>query len=324
MAFLDNSGDIILDAVLTDAGRKALARGDGSMQITYFALCDDSINYELFKRSQTTAYQGLGIFRTPIPEAFSRASAGCKYKLLKGLPENLLYLPVIKLYSGGGFGQYILGTGNKTFIVAVDSTTVQKILGTNNPASNGLPAGVLDGNSPGQQEGRAIVLDQGIDNGLVLTMNPKLRETQFIVTADVRLGAPFASVPGGQGTNVGRAAQWSFTDDDHIATYVFTDQTDSQFVSSSPAFLQSSVLSPDPPYKAVAGAFGARIKFKLKASMDLRSSNELFTKLGNRVSSGANVGGMSSYYYLDSMISVSGQTTGYRIDVPVRYVKAIV
>jgi hypothetical protein len=28
MAFLDNSGDIILDAVLTDAGRNRLAKGD--------------------------------------------------------------------------------------------------------------------------------------------------------------------------------------------------------------------------------------------------------------------------------------------------------
>ena len=29
MAFLDNSGDIILDAVLTDEGRRRLAMGDG-------------------------------------------------------------------------------------------------------------------------------------------------------------------------------------------------------------------------------------------------------------------------------------------------------
>ena len=38
MAFLDNSGDIILDAVLTDTGRFRLARGDGSFKITKFAL----------------------------------------------------------------------------------------------------------------------------------------------------------------------------------------------------------------------------------------------------------------------------------------------
>ena len=45
MAFLDNSGDIILDAVLTDSGRKRLARGDGSFRITQYAFGDDEINY---------------------------------------------------------------------------------------------------------------------------------------------------------------------------------------------------------------------------------------------------------------------------------------
>ena len=45
MAFLDNSGDIILDAVLTDAGRKRLARGDGTFKITKYAFGDDEINY---------------------------------------------------------------------------------------------------------------------------------------------------------------------------------------------------------------------------------------------------------------------------------------
>ena len=44
MAFLDNSGDIILDAVLTDTGRFRLAKGDGSFKITRFDLGDDEIN----------------------------------------------------------------------------------------------------------------------------------------------------------------------------------------------------------------------------------------------------------------------------------------
>ncbi len=38
MGFLDNSGDIILDAVLTDTGRMRLAKGDGSFKIVKFAL----------------------------------------------------------------------------------------------------------------------------------------------------------------------------------------------------------------------------------------------------------------------------------------------
>ena len=48
MAFLDNSGDIILDAVLTDTGRFRLAKGDGSFKIAKFAFGDDEINYKLY------------------------------------------------------------------------------------------------------------------------------------------------------------------------------------------------------------------------------------------------------------------------------------
>ena len=46
MAFLDNSGDIILDAVLTDAGRQRMARGN--FKITKFAFGDEEINYKIF------------------------------------------------------------------------------------------------------------------------------------------------------------------------------------------------------------------------------------------------------------------------------------
>ena len=40
MGFLDNTGDIIIDAVLTDTGRMRLAKGDGSFKITKETLPD--------------------------------------------------------------------------------------------------------------------------------------------------------------------------------------------------------------------------------------------------------------------------------------------
>ena len=46
MAFKDTSGTIRIDAVLTDIGRKRLARGN--FKVTKFALGDDEIDYELF------------------------------------------------------------------------------------------------------------------------------------------------------------------------------------------------------------------------------------------------------------------------------------
>ena len=49
MAFLDNSGDIILDAVLTDVGRQKMAQG--TFSIIKFALGDDEIDYSLYNKT---------------------------------------------------------------------------------------------------------------------------------------------------------------------------------------------------------------------------------------------------------------------------------
>ena len=73
MAFLDNSGDIILDAVLTDTGRKRLAAGDGSFRIAKFALADDEIDYNLYNLNHPSgsAYYDLNILQSPVLEAFT-------------------------------------------------------------------------------------------------------------------------------------------------------------------------------------------------------------------------------------------------------------
>ena len=63
MGFLDNSGDIILDAVLTDTGRFRLAKGDGSFRISKFGLGDDEIDYTLYNNQHASgsAYYDLEI-----------------------------------------------------------------------------------------------------------------------------------------------------------------------------------------------------------------------------------------------------------------------
>ena len=61
MAFLDNSGDIIIDAVLTDTGRYRLAKGDGSFKISKFALGDDEVDYALFDVTASSGEQDLEI-----------------------------------------------------------------------------------------------------------------------------------------------------------------------------------------------------------------------------------------------------------------------
>ena len=99
MAFLDNSGDIILDAVLTDTGRMRLARGDGSFKIAKFAFADDEVDYGNYDKNHTSgsAYYDLEILQTPVLEAFTNNASSMKSKLLSISRTNLLYLPVIEL-----------------------------------------------------------------------------------------------------------------------------------------------------------------------------------------------------------------------------------
>ena len=99
MAFLDNSGDIILDAVLTDTGRFRLAKGDGSFKIVKFALGDDEINYGSYDKNNASgsAYYDLSILQTPVLEAFTNNTSTMKSKLVSIPRTNLLYLPILKI-----------------------------------------------------------------------------------------------------------------------------------------------------------------------------------------------------------------------------------
>ena len=98
MAFLDNSGDIILDAVLTDVGRRRMAAGN--FRITKFALGDDEISYSLYNKEHPSgsAYYDLELLQTPIFEAFTgKVTSAINYGLTSYARKDLLYLPSIKL-----------------------------------------------------------------------------------------------------------------------------------------------------------------------------------------------------------------------------------
>jgi hypothetical protein len=90
MAFLDNSGDIILDAVLTETGRRRLAKGN--FKVKKYAFGDDEINYELYKidHASGSAYVDLEILQTPILEAMTEVNL---INGLLSLSPNVLYMP---------------------------------------------------------------------------------------------------------------------------------------------------------------------------------------------------------------------------------------
>jgi len=332
MAFLDNSGDIILDAVLTDTGRFRLAKGDGSFKIVKFALSDDEINYRLYNKNHPSgsAYYDLEIMQTPILEAFTNNTSTMNYKLLSIPRTNLLYLPVMRINDQLTYGT--INSQNNGYVVAVTDNT-QKSAEVQ-VGSTSLP-GIMDGETPSAGEQR-IRIDQGIDNAAINFRNrldQDLRETQFIIEMDSRLGylVDYQS---------NAPADISFIDDDNIASYYVSDgdgsfvseifNTATGFAGGGPSGWPTSANDQWAAGNLVIrGATGPALQFKIGSSLDLITSDYLFEMLGGSWGSSdtaeaANWGfndANKNYVYIDSIVKITGATTGYKLDIPVRYVK---
>ena len=307
MAFLDNSGDIILDAVLTDTGRHRMAMGDGSFRITKFALGDDEINYGLYDKTNPSgsAYYDLNILQTPILEAFTNNTSLMKSKLISVPRTNLLYLPILKVNNIQPSTQMFGST--ESYLVLVDSDTEATVTGA-------IPEGVLGGEATKDWKNK-IRVDQGLDTidiPYTFPLDADLVETQYIVEIDNRLAQLYNPV--GAGT-----AKVSFIDDDQIASYYLSYNTDNSYVKDTPSPFdtQGAVLN------VINGPRGTIIEFKLKASIDLNSSTYLFEQLGAQENYNFGTGGSVPYYFIDSIVRISGATTGYRIDIPIRYLKVV-
>ena len=368
MAFLDNSGDIILDAVLTDTGRLRLAQGDGSFKISKFALGDDEINYALYDKAHASgsAYYDLEVLQTPVLEAFTNNTSTMKTKLISIGRTNILYLPTLKLNrnnskSGDGFtlqqgpSHYFSYTisgddategatvaENAKFYVAVDedtwnAVTLRRNSGESTPhrTNAATTLGLIQGYS-GTGESHLIRVDQGLDTTEVppaLSLDSDLLESTFIVELDYRMGRVKSSLENA-------ITPVNFIDDDNIASYTVNDSMyvnpkgspGDQFVAGTNSYTKAD-LDADHNPMVFEGPRGNTFQFRIQASQELQSSTYLFNQLGNSESATAsgNILGLptsndnfvsgKTIYYIDSTVRVVGANTGYRLDIPIRYVK---
>jgi hypothetical protein len=304
MAFLDNSGDIILDAVLTDTGRYRLAQGNGTFKIAKFALGDDEIDYSLYDKNSVSgsAYYDLSILQTPILEAFTNNGSSMKSKLITISRTNLLYLPVMKLNTN--VGPWQPNTTSNVHLVAVDSATESSLNTT---------LGLIKGASSG---GSHIRIDQGLDTIEIpaqVPIEPDLNESQYLIEIDNR----FASIIKINATESESPASLSFIDDDFVATYYLSLGTNTDFINQL-VIPQTNISSDTDSPCAVSGPRGTKLQLSLRASLDLRNSTFLFQQLGSTTT----IAG-TPVYFIDSTVRITGATTGYRLDVPVRFIKKV-
>ncbi len=307
MAFLDNSGDIILDAVLTDTGRARLAKGDGSFRIAKFALGDDEVDYSLYRNNNHpdgahpngSAYYDLDILMTPILEAFTNNMSSMKSKLISIPRNNLLFLPIMKINQAAS-NDTRMSEDYNAFICAVDKDT-EEAFGT---SLNGLVQGVMFGET--RTVGSYCRIDQGLDTEEInseFAIDNDLNETQYVIEIDNRFGRIIDK----QGT---LQASVSYIDDDNVASYYLSLGQDINFVSLN------RERNSNARTEVIRGPRGTTIEFKIASSLELNTSDYLFDKLGSTF----DIAG-KTYKFIDSIVRITGATTGSSIDMPVRFLK---
>ena len=158
-------------------------------------------------------------------------------------------------------------------------------------------------------------MDQGLDTTAfspAFSIDADLVETQYIIELDNRFGVLT--------DRSGNDASVSFIDDDNIASYYLAEGTNAAFVERN----QTTTTSTQD--QVIQGPRGTILQFSIRASLDLNSSNYLFDQLGSTVTltdvdSDGTTSGTSTYYYIDATVRVTGVTTGYRVDLPLRFIK---
>ena len=156
--------------------------------------------------------------------------------------------------------------------------------------------------------GGFIRIDAGIDSTDVTEIDESLIETQFMVEIDDRLGQIISK----DGKNF---PGFVSRDDDFVATYIFTKQPGDAFVRTP------SQENPNDSSTPIDGPIASTLEFKIRSSQDLRVSNFLFERIGGTRNFANAGGGNTSTKFIDSIVRVTGMTTGYAVDIPVRFAK---
>jgi hypothetical protein len=325
MSFLDNSGDIVLDAVLTEVGRKKLA--NGQFRIRKFALGDDEIGYNLYDKNNASgsAYYDLEILQTPILEGFTNVNAGINYGLLSYPNPRLLYLPVIKenhLHPVNGVEPY-----NKIYYLAVNGETYTALQtafgGGATGASKILFAGKLTSN--------CILLETGLDTAEVAgtTTNKSnylssqgLVDSTFAVSIDRRfVSAVLCTGPSAvfnNGAGMG-ASNISLTPLIRRTPRRADSSLSHHNMAFAPAvannvYYRTGDTTIDTATSVIAGPRASMVGL----SFDVKPITSTdFSRFGQ---TSLSIGG-NAYSAIDTSVIVSGMTTGVMLEVPVRIIK---
>jgi hypothetical protein len=336
MAFLDNSGDIILDAVLTDLGREKMATGDFS--VSYFALGDDEIDYSLYNKNHASgsAYYDLEILQTPVLEAFTGTNAAINGGLLTSTATDILYMPVLKINDKGWAKSAVVPDGyngaaaNLVYLSdssndAIGSTTISAVLDMATTTAGYVDSlGFLNGDD---FTTKYVLIEDGLNtttykgtaaNTTSFIASTGLMNSQYYIHYDNRFidtvyGAD-ASSKLGMSTSAGTISVTLSAARTATFDLALDNYSTARIAGASNAIYYSpSNTADDTTISAIAGPRGNFTAFALSPKSDLGEKYSLF---GNTLT----ING-TSCEYIDTTLFVEGVTTGATLQVPIRIVR---
>tara|TARA_R110000824_G_scaffold204507_1_gene389269 strand:- start:4649 stop:5704 length:1056 start_codon:yes stop_codon:yes gene_type:complete len=350
MAFLDNSGDIILDAVLTDVGRRRLAQATvegGSMaRISAFCLGDDEINYTQYDLNHPSGsnYSDLEILQTPILQAFTSRNANINYGLLKIRNTDILYLPALNVNTLKSANFNALQKKSNIFYFAVNVTTYNSLIDNESLTSNQVGYG-YNGTAPPY-----IFVEGGLDTPL-LTKDASNKASYitsmgvsnrtYAIGADRRLASTVYTSNGigtfsnDKTTGTDNRGGFAVTPGQRMGNYSQAVQNYDYFSSAG---IQDNVVEPDQNgpstnISAIKGPGDTVTCFKLNVKSSLRTDGVngglrdiLYSQIGSiNVGNNTLFGTVAArtYDYIDTFVYINGSTTGATISLPLRIIRRV-
>ena len=338
MAFLDNSGDIILDAVLTETGRKRMT--EGNFSISKFAIGDDEINYTQYNKSHASgsAYFDLEIMQTPVFEALTETAASINYGLLGITRTDILYLPSIAVNTKNDVvkNDGAQQQSGSLYIVSVNSETQTQINTEATRTGSPLNGFAAPSQLAGSPSTPAIYFESGLNtSGLAGTsanrasniVNMNMLDTSFTV-----------KVPSLFISDVYQAKSTSTFYNDSTTTYIDIglvnvgsataatdlDSYNSYTVRGINDLMYDMTVGSVTDYSALAGPRGTMgaLKFAIVeglASMATGTRSQLWTDYGK--TDQIVFGGSRKFDYIDTIVYVQGDFSSATLQIPIRIMR---
>lgn len=327
MAFLDNSGDIILDAVLTDLGRKRMSQGN--FKITKYAFGDDEVDYSLYNYSHASgaAYYDLEIMQTPIFEAFASSDAGINYGLSSYSSTDMLYLPTMKMNETTN-DQAVQMTGSIVYLAA------------NTETATALKASTALGDSKyflqsGETDGYSVILETGLDttdlaatqaNRSSYLVSNNLVDSTFTISFDNRFISSVATpTAGSRFTNNSRGddkvkmtlsaarSVSSKTGKSNTSTAIAKGVSNTVYKTAGAAVSDTAVSDFSGPR-----ASATSLNFSVISGLDTATGGTLSSKFASYGKTSVDTfGDGNTYATITTTITVTGDTTGVTTELPV-------